>query len=169
MSKTITLRYTPTAHDHILGMRTFLLHIAHMRILFLVFALAFLAGVLLLFISDNLTIAAVVLIGLFPLLAFFLFVFSPIMLRRRVERDRRLRAERVWELNDDQITIKNNFAEVSLEWSAFNVVKETPEQYVFISGTFIFLPKRAFKSKGQEAEFRDLVKRHMKKVQFYAA
>jgi hypothetical protein len=169
MSKTITLRYIPTTDDHIQGMRTFLLHIARMRILFLVFALAFLAGVLLLFISDNLTIAAVVLISLFPLLAFVLFVFSPMMLRRRVDRDRRLRAEREWELNDDQITIRNKFAEVSFEWSAFNVVKETSEQYVFISGTFIFLPKRAFESSEQESAFRDLVKRHIKKVQLNAA
>ena len=169
MSKTITLRYSPTTDDHVKGMRTFMLHIARMRVLFLVFALAFLAGVLLLFISDTLTIAAVVLICLFPILAFTLFVFSPMMLRRRVERDRRLRAERIWELNDDQITIKNKFAEVSFEWSAFNVVKETSEQYVFIAGTFVFLPKRAFESKEQESEFRDLVKRHIKTVQLNAA
>jgi len=169
MSKTITLRYSPTTDDHVKGMRTFMLHIARMRVLFLVFALAFLAGVLLLFISDTLTIAAVVLIGLFPILAFTLFVFSPMMLRRRVERDRRLRAERIWELNDDQITIKNKFAEVSFEWSAFNVVKETSEQYVFIAGTFVFLPKRAFESKEQESEFRDLVKRHIKTVQLIDA
>jgi hypothetical protein len=139
-----------------------------MRILLLVFALAFLAGVLLLVLSDSLAIAAVVLICLFPLLAFTLFIFSPMMLSRRVERDQRLRAERVWELNDDQFAIKNKFAEVSFEWSAFNVVKETPEQYVFISGTFIFLPKRAFKSREQESEFRDLVKRHIKTVQMSA-
>jgi len=169
MSKTITLRYSPTTDDHVKGMRTFMLHIARMRILFLVFALAFVAGILLLIFSDTLTSAAVVMIGLFPIFAIFLFVFSPMALRRRVQRDRRLRAERVWELNDDQITIKNNYAEVSLEWSTFNVVKETSEQYVFISGTFIFLPKRAFESSEQESAFRDLVKRHIKKAQINAA
>jgi hypothetical protein len=163
MAKTINLRYSPTADDHVQGMRTFMLHIARMRILLLIFALGFVAGVLLLIFSDTLTSAGVVLIGLFPIIAIFLFVLSPMALRRRVRRDRRLTAERVWELNDDQISIKNNFAEVTLEWSAFNVVKETAEQYVFIAGTFVFLPKRAFKSKEQEAEFRDLVKRHIKR------
>jgi len=162
MSKTITLRYSPTTDDHVKGMRTFMLHIARMRILLLVFALAFVAGVLLFIFSDTLKSAAVVMIGLFPIFVIFLFVFSPMQLRRRVQSDRRLRAERVWELNDDQITIKNNYAEVSLEWSAFSVVKETSDQYVFIAGTFVFLPKRAFESKEQEAEFRDLVKRHIK-------
>src|SRR4030043_353163 len=125
MSKTITLRYTPTADGHDKGMQSLLLHIARMRVLFLSFALAFLIGILLFFISDELAIAAFVLICLFPLLAFVVFVFSPMTLRRRIQRDPRLRAERVWELSDDQFKIKNQFAEVSFEWSAFNVVKET--------------------------------------------
>jgi hypothetical protein len=169
MSKTITLRYSPTTDDHVQGMRTFMLHVARMRILLLVFALAFVAGIFLIIFSDSLKSAGVVMVGLFPIMAIFLFFISPMALRRRVRRDRRLRAERVWELNDEQISIKNNFAEVTLEWSAFNVVKETQEQYVFMAGTFVFLPKRAFKSKEQEAEFRDLVKKHIKKPELIEA
>jgi hypothetical protein len=169
MSNTITLRYSPTTDDHVQGMRTFMLHIARLRVLLIIFALAFVVGIFLIIFSDTLVSAGVVMVGLFPIMAIFLFFISPQALRRRVRRDRRLTAERVWELNDDQISIKNNFAEVILEWSAFNVVKETQEQYVFMAGTFVFLPKRAFKTKEQEAEFRDMVKRHIKKPELIEA
>jgi hypothetical protein len=169
MPKTITVRYSPTTDDHVQGMRTFMLHIARLRVLLVIFALALIVGIFLIIFSDRYTSAGVIMVGLFPIMAVFLFYISPMALRRRVRRDRRLRAERVWELTDEQISIKNNYAEVTLDWAAFNVVKETSEQYVFMAGTFVFLPKRAFKSKEQEAEFRDMVKRHIKRPELIGA
>ncbi len=101
-----------------------------------------------------------------PVVVVYLLVWGPVRLGRRVQKNERLTCETFWQVGDDQILIKDRFAEAKLDWGTFQRVIETKSYYLLIyavnSRAFQFVPKRAFESQERQAAFRELVKRNIK-------
>lgn len=84
--------------------------------------------------------------------------------RRQYRARPRVRAEQTHCFSDSGCTAHFVDAETRLQWSLYGEIRETRDAYLLRMekrGVNI-IPKRAFKSPGDEALFRDLAQRHSK-------
>jgi hypothetical protein len=94
-----------------------------------------------------------------------IYVIVPAQVGRRAANEPRLIAEQVWAVGEDGILIETPYTEVRLDWYSFKRILDTKTHYIFIYArnprAYQFLPKRAFASAEQEAEFRRMAARRV--------
>ena len=82
----------------------------------------------------------------------------------RFRREPRLGGEQFLSFAEDEIKARDAHAESRIKWSMYDRVIETGDLYLLHITRMLatVLPKRAFASPGDEARFRELVRRHVK-------
>lgn len=103
---------------------------------------------------------------LLPPGAFVLFLlYTPIHLQRSARQSAEEAQEITWRAGSRGITIGEGEKTARHTWDAFGFMQELPEHFILFfkanRSTYIFIPKRAFESAEQEAEFRALVSAQM--------
>jgi ABC-type transport system involved in cytochrome bd biosynthesis fused ATPase/permease subunit len=105
---------------------------------------------------------------LFPAFILYLLVLVPLNFAQRAKKDERLTSKTTWIVSDDQIIVKNDYADSKTSWDAFQKVIEARAYYLFFyqgkKNQFQMLPKRAFNTVDQELAFQKMVS---KKVENY--
>jgi hypothetical protein len=104
-------------------------------------------------------------LAIFVFLAFYLtfaLVIRPLTVANKVEKDERLSSPVHYEVSDEQIVFRNQFAETRLDWGSFQKVVESQGHFLLLytvnKNAFQIIPKRAFGSPEDEQAFRDLLK-----------
>jgi hypothetical protein len=159
-------KFTPTKDDYIKAFRTFYLSswpVWGVLIVFLLsqiifFGLAFIRGDLGFDLGGILPIVLIVFIASY--LAFTL-VINPMTAASKLEKNERLSSPVQYEVNDEQIMFKNQFAETKLDWGSFQKVIESKDIFLLVYTTnknmFQIIPKRAFASTDDEQAFKNLL------------
>ena len=96
----------------------------------------------------------------------YLYFLMPAALAQQMQNDRQLSAETTCQVNDQGVTLKNQFTETKYNWDIFKRAVETESHYLLYYSMnrrmIQILPKRAFESSEQEAAFRELLTRKIK-------
>jgi hypothetical protein len=102
-----------------------------------------------------------VLLGGLVVLAGWLYRRSA--LRRHFRRNPKFRDEYRMTFSDEGILFRSKGVESRLDWDFYSDVRETPEFYFLVYGEDMFslIPKRAFRGRRQESEFRGLLRRKL--------
>jgi hypothetical protein len=78
-----------------------------------------------------------------------------------------LRAETEFTVDEDRWRMKNAHQDSAMDWSTYLGVLETRRFFLMVHtvnrNMFQIIPKRAFESPDREADFRELLKRHIEK------
>lgn len=164
MTETVTLQFTPTTEDYISTLRAYLWHMGHLRLMLAAFGMVFICGCFLIAASESYRAMAALLIIQLPLFGLYFWVITPLLLARRVQRNEQFRGIIHWQLSQDHVVIRNEFAETCLNWDQFKQVSETSTHYLLLTNTLLFIPKRAFGSEADESAFRHLVKQKISKA-----
>ncbi|MBI5943766.1 MAG: YcxB family protein [Chloroflexi bacterium] len=113
---------------------------------------------------------------IFPLILFIFIVFyvvfaffiNPLTIANKVGKDERLSSPIQYEVSDEQIMFRNQFAETKLDWGSFQKVIESEEMFLLVytlnKNMFQIIPKRAFSATVDEQVFRDLLKTKIPKT-----
>jgi hypothetical protein len=102
-----------------------------------------------------------------PLFMFLVCYVSPYFGARSLYKNNaNFKGEIRYSFSDDGVTIEVTTARSELQWSSFVQVRETRDFFLlFVRKTMAHIVvKRAFASQEEIAEFRDLVRRHVKKT-----
>jgi hypothetical protein len=80
----------------------------------------------------------------------------------RYRREPKYKEEYLLEFDDEEIRFKTTSVESRLEWSIYNKVIETEKLYILVYSRdgFSIIPKRAFLSKSDELEFKNLIDKY---------
>jgi len=91
----------------------------------------------------------------------FALVVNPILTGNKVEKNERLSSPVNYEINDEQILIKNKFIESKLDWDSFQRAIESKDHFLLVlavnKNMFEIIPKRAFASSDDEQTFKKLL------------
>jgi hypothetical protein len=159
MNEPLSFSFTPTRADYIISLRAFYLRQRTSWLVMLLFGAGIICGLLIPLFTDsfpfNLATFAALAFGFY---LFFSLLILPTMSGNRVDKNERLRAETFWDVNSTGVTIKTEFAETTFDWPTIGKVLVTRDYYLLVYAThkniFQILPKRAFTSEEQEAEFQ---------------
>ncbi len=104
-------------------------------------------------------------IFLLALVVFILtFLLTPLRARLQVRKNPGYTNPVTWQMDDNEIIVKNGDVESKFSWNTFSRIREIPDYYLFIFASYPrmyqFIPKRAFSSPEQEEKFRNLIKEH---------
>ena len=96
----------------------------------------------------------------FPLIVAF---YLPYQVERRVSQNERARALQRWKLTEDGVELRTEYNESKSDWNVFGRIIESKDYYLLaLSGSkslFMIVPKRAFRTRQMEEEFREIVMR----------
>jgi hypothetical protein len=96
------------------------------------------------------------------LLALYL-VLTPIVIASRARSRSVLFAPTQWEAGERSLRVRARQVDTEIDWRAFERLIETQRYFILAlrdrRRLFLFVPKRAFASAGDEAAFRDLARR----------
>lgn len=95
-------------------------------------------------------------------------LYTPFQLRRTARQSAADSPEVAWQVTQRAISVKAGQDADRYLWHAFTFAQELPEHYILYFKTnrvkYIFIPKRAFTSKAQEDNFRELVQSNLGKI-----
>ncbi len=169
MTNELSFQFTPTIQDYVRSYQSYQLR---RKILLVMFAGLALFEVCLFFaliggpFSHHLVLWAV----LIPIPLFFLFFFAaiPLLFIRQIQKTKeRFLSRIIWQLDDRQIQIKNDYSETRVDWGTFQELTETKDYYYLIYTAnrtlYQFIPKRALASPNMDAAFREIISRNIGK------
>jgi hypothetical protein len=108
-------------------------------------------------------------VSAFGLTLVFLYYFVPWRAARRAAREERLRAKTLYEIDDDGVLIRNDYAETKLDWGSFREFVITEDYYLLVytlnRSMVQFIPRRAFASEHDEEAFRAILEASLPEVQ----
>lgn len=163
----IVFRYTPTADDYRKGIASYYFRQTSFLILIGIAGLMFLIGVFL-WIGAGFEQApyAPLLVFLLPILLFFSVLLQPWLASRQVNKNERMRTETTWTVSDDGLLVTTGYGQSKIDWETFGKVVETGDYFLLLYSwnrrLFQIIPKRAFASPDEMADFREYLKRHIK-------
>jgi hypothetical protein len=162
--------FTPNPKDYQKVLRTYYLSDRRLWILIVVLGLPEMCCNLY-FIAVNgwqNSILSILLLLFLPAFILYMLVFTPWNYAQKVKNDDRLKAKTTWIVSDDEIFVKNEYAESKIPWEQYDRVIESRAYYMFFAqghrGMTHMLPKRAFFTVDQELKFQKMV---FKKVAKY--
>jgi YcxB-like protein len=162
MDASIRISYTPTQHDYSAVLRAFFWLRTGTKVSLGVLAAAFLV-VLYLVLSKGSppSLFEVVWLLLPPLLIGYLLLVQPARLARLAANNEQLITQATWEIGTAGVNISSRFGATLLEWESLEKLVTTRDYFLLLSRTnknaFRFLPRRAFTSEEQEAQFIHLI------------
>lgn len=162
--QTLTVSFTPTKQDYTRSIRSFYLSTPlYWGILIAVTPI--LLNAIFLLITAAIYGNHSSLIGFVFLVCLFFLVFKFARSRKsgsKAQNESLLQSPITWEFAENQVIVKNEFAETKRDWRVFQKVIETKEYYLLVDAVnknfFQFVPKRAFKSQDEEILFVELLK-----------
>ncbi|MBG0785838.1 MAG: YcxB family protein [Anaerolineaceae bacterium] len=102
------------------------------------------------------------------LLYIFFLLYTPFHLRNTARQSANEGQETTWQVTQRGVTVNSGKASDRHLWKAFNLAQELPKYYILYFKTsrvkFIFVPKTAFTSSAQEANFREIVTTALGKI-----
>jgi hypothetical protein len=102
-------------------------------------------------------------------LAIYALLINPLMIANKIEKDERLHSSVQYEVTDEQLLFRNQFAETKLDWGSFQKFIETKDLFLIVytvnKNMFQIIPKRAFTSSEDEQSFRNLLNQKIPKEQ----
>ncbi len=156
--------FVPTADDYIRSTRAFHLRQTSTRLLLGVASLLFAWALYSQFRYGFQPLGLASLLFL-PFFLLFLFVIPAITLRRRFQTTEQMRHETTWTVDDETILVRQPGLESRMVWSTFRRVVEVPGFYLLVLSSspnmIQILPRRAFASPEQDAQFREVARRHL--------
>jgi hypothetical protein len=128
-------------------------------------AVLFATGVAYMLLASQGATLGLALVVALPAVLIYLFVAWPAQLGKQVRRDRELCSLNIWQIGDENILIRDLSGDTRFRWSDFYRVVETGHHYLLVFAVnhraYAIVPKSAFASVEQEAEFRGIVCRHL--------
>ncbi len=86
-------------------------------------------------------------------------------IRARVSQHEQLRVETTWRVDDENIQFSSQYQDTRVTWQTFSRAIETKEYFLLTYAVrdqmYQFIPRRAFTSPEHEAQFRDMLQRHL--------
>jgi len=153
--------YQPAPDDYAAVMRS--MSLRHRTYWFAIasFGAVFVLG---LFMLDQMPLGWLFLLPL-PLCILYIAVYLPMMWSRQARRTPKMMAEMSWQVDDQQVVIRNAQQETRMDWAKWERCVELERYFLFFLAEnkrmFQFVPKRAFQSPEQLAAFRELVSRKL--------
>ena len=166
MSKSLTLRYTPTEQDYAAVLRAFFWRRTETRISLVFLAIAFILvfGAI---VSSGFKPSVFELVWLLfpPAFVLFVFVVQPRRMASQAGRNEQLTCEATWEVSEVGVEISSRFGATQMDWETFRKLVTTKDYYLLLSrsnkNAFRFLPRRAFTSPQQEDLFTELAAKYL--------
>jgi len=172
--------YTITGEDHARAIRAYTLRRPEILPLFIVLGIAFslilitvLGSIVLTLLGKtqvtDITVLLKLISGFLPCALFclilpaFLLYIGPYLAGQRFKKHEDKVGLITWILDDDHIRIDASLSKSETAWNVFSKVMETKEDYLLVYAmnkrVFQFIPKRAFETPQQEADFRRYVEK----------
>ena len=163
MTRTLTLKFTPTPDDYARTVTVMTLRRWPVRIFTAMMVAAPLAGLYMVLTGGEQQTYVALYFLLMPLVYFvFIFWLNPTTTRRKIAASERLRSPSTWVAGARTLTIKNAYKEHKLNWRDFSPLVEHPRYFLLPyrdkPRAYHFLPRRAFESPEQEQAFLELAR-----------
>lgn len=173
-------RFTPTVEDYSRAVRAFYVRQGVFSAVLACLAVFAICGLILRTMTGSLDAEPAV-VGLVTTLllsggivaAIILIMFllvQPWLFSRQVQHNERWRSETVWRFTDDDIAVRDMYAQTTLDWGTFRRVIETRTHFLLLhtlnKNMFHILPKRAFESIEQQRAFRAFLAQHIADTRF---
>jgi hypothetical protein len=166
MDASMRIIYTPTQQDYAAVLRAFFWIRTGTKVSLGVLAAAFLL-VLYLVLSKGSppSFFEVVWLLLPPLFIGYLLLVQPARLARQAANNEQLVTQATWEISPTGVNISSRFGATLLEWETLEKLVATSDYFLLLSRTnknaFRFLPRRAFTSEEQQAQFLHFTKQYL--------
>jgi hypothetical protein len=163
MEKTISLRFKYTEEEYAAAMRLYLMRSPGLAIRFAVCSLYAVACFFLLsWLGVGMEIIPVFAVAAFlPFILAFLLLF--VVPHQRFRSDPKFQDEYLLQFSDGGIHFKTPQIDSLLQWSIYNRVLENERFFILVYGknTISVIPKRAFSSANQVADFKEMLRRNL--------
>lgn len=163
MTRSLTLRFTPTPDDFARTVQLMTLRRPAMRLLAVLMGASLVGGIYLL-LAQRSEASPVAIYALAAPLVYFGYIFwlSPATVKRKVAASERLRAPATWQVNRRGVTVHSAFTDNKVAWGEFSALVELRGFFLLPyrdkPRLFLFIPRRAFSSPEQMQDFRELAR-----------
>ncbi len=168
INKPLMFSFTPNRSDYIKTMRAFTLQHTSTKIAILLTLLVVIAIVLSIIYLHTLSLAGFTLLLVMVIYYLTAFFLGPANVADKVSGDKRLSSEMTWEVSEDAAVVCTKEIDTNCDWSTFSESYETNEYFLITyaknKNMFQLVPKRAFKSDEQLAEFHQLLAAKTKRL-----
>jgi preprotein translocase subunit SecE len=168
MNDKLIFSFTPNKSDYIKTLRAFSLHHETTKIGLLLSALVIVAILLSIFYLHTLSLAGFTVLLVMVVYYITVFFLGPANIADKAAKDERLSCEMTWEVDENQALVCTRTTDINCDWSTFAEAYETKEHFLITytnnKNMFQLIPKRAFKTAEQIAQFRKLLEEKTKPI-----